>query len=224
MISTLLNFSNRLLQLARHNEALLDTDASLLLFPTSFKALRTRARINLHLEKYDGAVGDFKSAIEQAGIEGTDADVKALKAELKKAEAALKRSKTKDYYKILGIPRDCSEVEIKKGYRRESLKHHPDKVRGVLRFYVYAYLFFLKGGDEEKFKLVVEAHGVLSDPRRRERYDMGEDEDGMSEGPGGGMGGMSQMDLAELFAQFHGGGGGFGGGGGRQSHSHGFSF
>jgi len=47
-------------------------------------------------------VSDFKLAIEQAGHEGIDADVKALNAELKKAEAALKRSKTKDYYKILG--------------------------------------------------------------------------------------------------------------------------
>jgi len=51
-----------------------------------------------------------------------------LKSELKKAEAAFKRSKTKDYYKILGVSRDCSEADIKKGYRRESLKHHPDKV------------------------------------------------------------------------------------------------
>jgi DnaJ homolog subfamily C member 7 len=73
-------------------------------------------------------VADFKSALEQAGMEGADADVRSLRAELKKAEAALKRSKTKDYYKILGIARDCTEVDIKKAYRRESLKHHPDKV------------------------------------------------------------------------------------------------
>lgn len=79
-----------------------DTDAALVLCSTSFKALRTRARINLHLEKYDASVSDFKQAIEQAASEGTEPEVKALKAELKKAEAALKRSKTKDYYKILG--------------------------------------------------------------------------------------------------------------------------
>jgi DnaJ family protein C protein 7 len=115
-----------------YDEALSDTDASLVLFPTSFKALRTRARINLHLEKFDSAIADFKSAIQQAGVEGNDGDVRALKSELKKAEAALKRSKTKDYYKILGVPRDCSELEIKKGYRRESLKHHPDKVRASI--------------------------------------------------------------------------------------------
>lgn len=81
-----------------------DTEASLALLPTSFKALRTRARINLHLEKFDAAVADFMSAIEQAGFENADADLRSLRTELKKAEAALKRSKTKDYYKILGRP------------------------------------------------------------------------------------------------------------------------
>ncbi|PCH36519.1 protein prenylyltransferase [Wolfiporia cocos MD-104 SS10] len=191
------NRATTLVKLERHEDALADIEESLRLYPASFKAYRTRARINLHLEKYDPAVADFKSAIEQAEMEGSDADVRALRAELKKAEAALKRSKSKDYYKILGVARDCSEVEIKKAYRRESLKHHPDK-----------------GGDEEKFKLVVEAHSVLSDPHRRERYDMGEDEDGMDAGMGG-MHGMHGMDLNDLFAQFHGGGFGgasFGGG------------
>ncbi|KAF7309458.1 hypothetical protein MIND_00316600 [Mycena indigotica] len=189
------NRATALLKLNRHEEALADTNISLELVSTSFKALRTRARIHLHLEQYDRCVGDFKAAIQQAGMDGSagEADVKALRSELKKAEAALKRSKTKDYYKILGVPRDCSEADIKKAYRRESLKHHPDKD---------------KGGDEEKFKLVVEANAVLSDRDRRERYDNGEDEDGMADG----MNGMNGMDLSELFAQFH-GGGGFGGGG-----------
>ncbi|TFK20257.1 DnaJ domain-containing protein [Coprinopsis marcescibilis] len=213
------NRATTLLKLSRHEDALTDTEESLKLFPHSFKALRTRARLHLHLEQYDACLADFKSAIEEAENEGsaTEADVRALRAELKKAEAALKRSKTKDYYKILGVDRECSEAEIKKGYRRESLKHHPDK-----------------GGDEEKFKLVVEAHAVLSDPQKRRLYDMGEDVDGSSASDhmggfsgGGGMGGMSHVDLADLFAQFHGGGGGgFGGfpgaaGGGRRGHGHG---
>ena len=129
------------LQLDRHEEALVDTDASLSLIPTSFKALRTRARIHIHLEKYDTAIADFKSAIQQAKTEGnsTENDVRALQAELKKAEAALKRSKTKDYYKILGVARDCGESDIKKAYRRESLKHHPDK---VTFFFPYSFSFF----------------------------------------------------------------------------------
>lgn len=76
---------------------------------------------------------------------------------------------------------------------------------------------------------MVEANAVLSDPHRRERYDMGEDEDGMTDSSGmGGMGGMNHVNLSELFAQFHGGGGsgGFGGHahGGTRTHSHGFPF
>ncbi len=59
------------------------------------------------MEKYDAAIADFKTAMEQAESEGSDADVKALKSDLKKAELDLKRSKTKDYYKILG---SCSCV------------------------------------------------------------------------------------------------------------------
>ncbi len=84
-----------------------------------------------------------------------------------------------------------------------------------------------QGGDEEKFKLVVEANAVLSDPDRRARYDMGEDEDGLNEGFSGGMGGMHAMnvDLSEIFAQFHGagafGGAGAGGAGGAGFSSYG---
>jgi DnaJ family protein C protein 7 len=150
------NRATTFVKLNKYEEALLDTEASLALYLASFKALRTRARINLHFENFDAAIADFRTSMEQAKIEGADADVRALMSELKNTEAALKRSKTKDYYNILGVAKDCTEVEIKKAYRRESLKHHPDK-----------------GGDEEKFKLVVEANAVLSDPQRRERYDMG---------------------------------------------------
>jgi DnaJ family protein C protein 7 len=132
------NRATTLFKLQRYEDALSDTESSLLLFPKSFKALRTRARIKLHLEDLDACVADFHSAIQQAQTEGsaTDADVRALRAELKKAEAALKRSKTKDYYKILGVSRDCSESDVKKAYRRESLKHHPDKVSFLSLFTV----------------------------------------------------------------------------------------
>ena len=86
----------------RHDDALADIEASLAVAPNAYKALRTRARLNAHFEKHDAAVADFKAALEQAEFEGNDADVRALRVEVKKAEAALKRSKTKDYYKILG--------------------------------------------------------------------------------------------------------------------------
>ena len=46
---------------------------------------------------------------------------------LKDAKLELKKSKRKDYYKILGIPKTANEQEIKKAYRKEALKHHPGK-------------------------------------------------------------------------------------------------
>ena len=107
-------------QLDRQEDALADTDASLQLAPNSFKALRTRARINLHLEKYDSSIADFKSAIQQAETDSntSDAEIRALKGELKKAEAALKRSKTKDYYKILGVAHGATTEELRAAYKK----------------------------------------------------------------------------------------------------------
>lgn len=46
---------------------------------------------------------------------------------LNEIETAIKRSKEKDYYKILGVKRDASQKEIKKGYRKLALQWHPDK-------------------------------------------------------------------------------------------------
>lgn len=89
---------------------------------------------------------------------------------------------------MLGVPKTATEAEIKKAFRKESLKHHPDK-----------------GGDEEKFKQCNEAYGVLSDEQKRRRYDSGVDDmDDMDLGGGfGGMGGMGGVNLADLFgAQF----------------------
>ncbi|KAF8521602.1 hypothetical protein BU17DRAFT_75424 [Hysterangium stoloniferum] len=209
------NRATALLKLGRREEALSDTNASLELVSTSYKALRTRARINMALEEYQSAVNDFKASLEQVQNDGSQTEERALKQELREAEVALKRSKTKDYYKILEIAKDSTDYDIKKAYRKQSLLHHPDK-----------------GGDAEKFKLASEAYSVLSDPQKRRRYDSGEDEEEM----GGGFSGMNHADLSEIFATFGGNGGfsfnegGFSGGhgaGSRHSHSHfsrGFQF
>ena len=50
-----------------------------------------------------------------------------LSAKLKEAKLELKKSKRKDYYKILEVGKDATEDEIKKAYKRAALKWHPDK-------------------------------------------------------------------------------------------------
>jgi curved DNA-binding protein len=64
----------------------------------------------------------------------------------------------KDYYKIIGVPRDASEAEIKKAYRKLAMKYHPDRNPG-------------NKASEDKFKDINEANEVLSDKTKRARYD-----------------------------------------------------
>jgi len=59
-----------------------------------------------------------------------------------------------DYYEVLEVPRDANEEKIKKSFRRLARKHHPDK-----------------GGDEARFKQIMEAYEVLSDAEKRQQYD-----------------------------------------------------
>lgn len=64
----------------------------------------------------------------------------------------------KDYYKLLGVPRDAEEKEIKKAYRKLAVKYHPDKNPGDHQA-------------EERFKEINEAYEVLGDSAKRAKYD-----------------------------------------------------
>ena len=63
----------------------------------------------------------------------------------------------KDYYEVLGVPRDADQDAIRRAYRKLARKYHPD-----LNF---------DSDSEEQFKEIGEANEVLSDPEKRERYD-----------------------------------------------------
>ncbi|GIV76599.1 DnaJ domain-containing protein [Litorilinea aerophila] len=64
----------------------------------------------------------------------------------------------KDYYQILGVPRNATDKEIKKAFRQLAQKYHPDKNPGNKEA-------------EQKFKEINEAYTVLSDPEKRKKYD-----------------------------------------------------
>jgi molecular chaperone DnaJ len=109
-------------------------------------------------------------------------------------------SSKRDYYEVLSVSRECSGDELRKAYRREALKHHPDRNPG-------------DAGAEAKFKEVTEAYQVLSDEEKRRIYDQF-GHAGL-EGGGDAYGGMSDVfsHMQDLFAEMFSGSMGFGGNG-----------
>lgn len=97
-----------------------------------------------------------------------------------------------DYYQILEVPRQATESEIKKSYRRLAIKYHPDRNPG-------------DAGAEGHFKEISRAYAILSDPQKRQLYDRyGEDAFRNGAGPGAGF------DPFDIFNSFFGGASGRG--------------
>ncbi|MCX6326175.1 MAG: molecular chaperone DnaJ [Bacteroidia bacterium] len=105
----------------------------------------------------------------------------------------------RDYYEVLEVSKEATKAEIKKAYRKQALKFHPDKNPGDKK-------------SEENFKEAAEAYEVLSNDEKKSRYDryghagMG----GASNGFGGA--GMTMDDIFSSFGDIFGGFGAFGGG------------
>lgn len=109
------------------------------------------------------------------------------------------------FYEVLGVGREASCEEVRKAYKREALKHHPDRNPD-------------NPEAEASFKQVNEAYQVLSDEQKRAVYDQFGHE-GLEGAAGGFDGGMGDMfsHMQDLFSEmFSGGGFGFGGGGGKR--------
>lgn len=109
-----------------------------------------------------------------------------------------------DYYGLIGVSNSASQDEIKKAFRKQAMKYHPDR----------------NPGDKEaeaKFKEIGKAYEVLSDPEKRKLYDQyGEAAFQGGAGAGGGFedmfrgfgGGFSGGGFEDIFESFFGGGGG----------------
>ncbi len=104
-------------------------------------------------------------------------------------------SATRDYYDVLGVPRDADDASIKKAFRRLARELHPD----------------VNSHDpdaEEKFKQAAEAYEVLSDPERRATYDRYGHEGLRSGGYAPNFEGFGS--ISDIFDAFFGGSAGFG--------------
>lgn len=110
----------------------------------------------------------------------------------------------RDYYEVLGVPKNASEEDIKKAYRQLAKKYHPDMNQG-------------DKSSEAKFKELNEAYEVLGDMDKKAKYDQfghaGVDPNGFGGAGGGFSGGFGGAGgFEDIFDMFFGGaGGGFGG-------------
>ncbi len=109
----------------------------------------------------------------------------------------------RDYYEILGVPREADDSALKTAYRKLAMKFHPDRNPNDKEA-------------EEKFKEAAEAYGVLSDGQKRQAYDRFGHQGVQSAAGGGGFDPNQFTDFSDILGDFFGFGDLFGGRGGRQ--------
>ena len=168
--------------------------------PDCLPGLLHKAQTQIDSDDFEPAIVTLNQAKEHHG------NSNKINELLQKAHNLLKRSKSKDYYKVLGVSRDADDRTIKKAYRSLVKQFHPDKAvsQGIT-----------KEEAEKKIVGLNEAYEVLSDPEKKAQFDNGQDPNDQSggnpfQGSPFGQGGQP------IF--FQSGGNPFGGGGGFKFH------
>lgn len=128
------------------------------------QAFAKLSEAQIGLELYEDAVQSAKRALE------LDDSSQEFNEKVAQAEAALKQSKTKNYYKILGVSRSSKAKAIKKAYRKQALEWHPDKHTDKDETE--------REKIEKRFLDIAEAYEILSNEETRAMYDRGEDVSG----------------------------------------------
>ncbi|KAM5372933.1 hypothetical protein ACJZ2D_007270 [Fusarium nematophilum] len=148
-------------ELSSHKDAAKYCEESLEVHPDSFWGLLHKGKSQLKQDLFEAAIQTLQHAAELR----PDRQDK-VNPILQKAQIALKRSKTKDYYKVLDVASDADERQIKAAYRKQSKIYHPDKAakQGIP-----------KEEAEKKMAAINEAYEILSDPELRARFDRGDD-------------------------------------------------
>lgn len=128
--------------------------------PTSLHGLLQQAQKQTDDEEFDAAMATLNTAREN------HPSSQAVLQKLQEVQVLLKRSKQKNYYKVLGVDPRADDKTITHAYRKLVKLHHPDKAvrRGLT-----------KEQAEKKMAQINEAYEVLKDPELKAKFDRGED-------------------------------------------------
>ncbi|CAK7567756.1 MAG: hypothetical protein SEPTF4163_005724 [Sporothrix epigloea] len=145
----------------KNKKANLWCEEALQLDENSLYGLLHKHKMQLDADQFEAAIETLKKAKAAHGEQSN-----LINTLINEANVLLRRSKDKDYYKVIGVPRDADDKQIKSAYRKLSKLHHPDKA---------AKQGLTKESAEKKMAEINEAYEVLSDPELRARFDRGDD-------------------------------------------------
>lgn len=166
------------INLEKFEQAKDDLDMAIDLRDDYTKARKLRVQVNEHLENWGGVIEDCRFLLDEEWDIRIYDSLQKAKQKHRKSQGTGSDPKDsaesrdpKGYYQVLGVELHATEEEIKRAYRQEALKWHPDK---------------WMGGDvteetrkdaERRFKDIAQAYEVLSHKEKRERYDEADSDD-----------------------------------------------